>query len=130
MLRRLQIRASQLSEKELRRAALWSAALQVVIFAITSPISYITFHSNAGERPVWLDVYIFVVSLPLAPGFLVGGGIGDLIRHLSGYYGSIVNWIEEAVGIAVNWYLYFLIFSLWISWCNKRKQQRAAAQGA
>ncbi|MFZ0821036.1 MAG: hypothetical protein WAM91_13270 [Candidatus Acidiferrales bacterium] len=126
----LQIRASQLSEKELRRAALWSAGFVFVAPAIVWLISYFGFPNHAVERPTWFDISVYVMALPLAPGFLVGGGLTSLIEHLSGSRSAAIDWSCMLVGFVVNWYLYFLIFSLWIGWRNKRKQQRAAAQRA
>jgi hypothetical protein len=129
MLRRLQFLADKATEQELRRGALWSAALVLGIIAITWVVSYFAFYNKASDPPIWLDIFVFAISLPLALGYVTGSGIGRLITFASGSHAPIIYWIGLAIGFAVNWYLYFLIFSIWIHRRNNRKQQRAAAQG-
>jgi hypothetical protein len=130
-LRRLQIRASQASEKELRRAALWSALLVLGIPAITFVIYSFT-RNPVDEGPRWLDIFTFAVSLPNAPGYLVAGGITRISWAIHGPplldFALVV--ISTVSAFAVNWYLYFVLFAIWINRRNRAKEQRANAQGA
>lgn len=99
------------------------------IVAITVIPFYFVVHNKASDPPVAFDIYVYVVSLPLFPGEIVGGGIRALIEFLSGSHGPIVNWIDDGISYALNWYLYFVLFAIWISRRNRAKQQSAAAQG-
>ncbi len=112
------------------RGAIWSAAFVFGIPAIAWAATSLLVHNPAGDAPRWLFIFIFVISLPLAPGYFVGGGISDLITFLSGSHATAIYWVGQAVSLGVNWYLYFLIFSIWIHWRNTRKQRRAAAEEA
>jgi hypothetical protein len=128
-LRRLQIRASQASEKELRRAALWSAALVLGVPAISWLTTTVIVPNPALDAPRWLDLFIFVISLPLAPGFLLGGWISMIFWAHGGRFAPASIWIGAVLGLIINWYLYFVLFAIWISRRNRAKLQRAAARG-
>jgi hypothetical protein len=129
-LRRLQFLTDKPTDQELRRGALWSAAFVFGILAISLGMGYLAFGNNQNDAPMWFNVYIFTVALPLAPGLLVARAIKFAIEMASTSNAPIIVWIGPIVGLVFDLYLYFLIFSLWISWRNRRRQQRAAAEGA
>jgi hypothetical protein len=126
MLRRLQFRAQYATQRDLRRAALWSAALVLGVSMVTWIISHFASHYFGCDPPVWLDSSIFFISLPLVAGDLLVGSLARLFPYLLEIHPTMVDWVRMGVGIAINWYLYFLIFSFWLHYRNKKKQQRAA----
>ena len=129
LLDRIQFRAGHLPEKELCRAALWSAAL--VIGAMLIPwaaFRVLPPYRLFGMRRYYLAA-MAATTLPLMPGLVVGGGFGSLVIFLTGNRGPLSYWVEEVVGIGVNWYLYFLLLLVWFGRRGRKRLQPVLPQG-
>jgi hypothetical protein len=128
MLGRAQARAGELSEKELRRAAVWAAVFVIVVTAF----SYFMFLHLSGKtiegRRLYYMLLMAATIAPLLPGLIVGGGIGELVTYFAGHHVTAAYWVSTLVGAWLNWYLYFLLFATFISW--RKKKQHAARKTA
>jgi hypothetical protein len=126
MLSRAQNRAAELSEKELRLAAVCAAIFVIAAMAISYAFFWrLNAKTIFGYRRYYL-LFMAVVVAPLLPGLIVGGGIGDLVTYFGGHHETAVYWVSTLVGAWVNWYLYFLLFANFIRWRKKRNLARAA----
>ena len=124
---RAQSPADKLSEREFLLAAML-AALFVICAMSFSRLVYGRFPAKTifNYRRYYL-LLMFATIVPLLPGLIVGGGIGELITYLGGHHELAVYWTSTLVGAAFNWYFYFVLFSGIIRRRNKRKL--ATAEG-
>jgi hypothetical protein len=126
MLGRAQNRAAELSEKELRLAAVCAALFVIAALALTHLVfGWLPGKTLFGYRRYYAAV-MALATLPLLPGLIVGGGIGELVTYFGGHHETAVYWTSTLVGAWVNWYLYFLLFANFIRWRKKRKLPRPA----
>jgi len=106
------------------RAAFWAFTLVIGLAAIAESLLHFYPEQTLTGEP---EIAFNMVVIPLLPGMFAGRIVFMNVQESGAAYAVSIR-SEQCAILIVNWGLYFLLFSYYLRWLNKRKQ-RARVEG-
>lgn len=101
------------------RGAFWAFTL---VFGLSAIATYLMHLSSGHSLTGALDVVYISAVMPLVPGVIVGQIVFMNVQESGATYAVSMRSGFCTIFI-VNWGLYFLLFSCFFHWRNKRKER-------